>query len=695
MPKIIQIRKKDGSVVSFEAIKLEKSLENALLSARAKNPKIAKKLSSMVIDTVEKNFPKGVLPTVKDIQDIILEVLAKSKLPLVAKAYLEHKKTHKEAVGFRTIYGVRDDLGMSTNAIIVLAKRYLLRNEQGAIIETPSRLFRRVAKTMAQIEAMYGRSVKKAEEEFYDAMASLHFLPNSPTLMNAGTQMGQLSACFVLPVEDDLRNIFHTLENAMLIHQSGGGTGFSFGRLRPKGDNVRSTQGVASGPLSFLTIYDKATEVIKQGGKRRGANMGVMQIDHPDIEEFINAKRRDGMLANFNVSVAITDKFMSAVAKDAEFDLINPRNKRVAKKVRAKELWSQLVQAAWECGDPGIIFIDEINRKQPTPQVGIIETTNPCGEVPLLPYESCNLGSINLARMVKNGKINWEKLRQTVRTATHFLDNIIDANKYVMPEIEQITKANRKIGLGIMGWAECLARCGTRYDSDKAIELAEKTAKFIQEESRKMSAELGQERGSFPNLPRSIHAKKNKFLRNATTTTIAPTGSISIIANCTSGIEPFFAVAFVRDVMGGTKLLEVNPYFEQLARERGIYSKQLMVKIAKSGSVQKVAGIPGDVKKAFVTSFDIKPEWHVKMQAAFQKFTDNAVSKTVNMPNNAKPQDVEKAYQLAHKLACKGITVYRYGSKKDQVLNVGKIAAEHISVEEEFAGGCPSDVCPF
>jgi ribonucleoside-diphosphate reductase alpha chain len=297
--------------------------------------------------------------------------------------------------------------------------------------------------------------------------------------------------------------------------------------------------------------------------------------------------------------------------------------------------------------------------------------------------------------MVKNGKINWEKLRQTVRTATHFLDNIIDANKYVMPEIEQITKANRKIGLGIMGWAECLARCGTRYDSDKAIELAEKTAKFIQEESRKMSAELGQERGSFPNLPRSIHAKKNKFLRNATTTTIAPTGSISIIANCTSGIEPFFAVAFVRDIMGGTKLLEVNPYFEQLARERGIYSKQLMVKIAKSGSVQKVAGIPGDVKKAFVTSFDIKPEWHVKMQAAFQKFTDNAVSKTVNMPNNAKPQDVEKAYQLAHKLACKGITVYRYGSKKDQVLNVGKIAAEHISVEEEFAGGCPSDVCPF
>ncbi len=695
MGKIVQIRKKDGSIVAFEAQKLEKSLENALITSRAKNPKIAKKLSDSVIDTIEKNFPKGVLPTAKDIQDIILEVLSKAKLAIVAKAYLEHKKMHKEAVGFRTIYGVRDDLGMSTNAIVVLGKRYLLRNEQGAIIETPSRLFRRVAKTAAQIEAIYGKSVKKAEEEFYDTMASLSFLPNTPTLMNAGTPVGQLSACFVLPVEDDLRNIFHTLENAVLIHQSGGGTGFSFGRLRPKGDTVRSTQGVASGPLSFLTVYDKATEIIKQGGKRRGANMGVMPIDHPDIEEFINAKRKEGMLQNFNVSVALTDKFMQAVAKNTEFELVNPRNKKAMKKLPAKELWSQLVNAAWECGDPGVIFIDEVNRKQPTPQVGVIESTNPCGEVPLLPYEACNLGSINMARMVKNGKIHWEKLKQTIRTSVRFLDNVIDANKWPMPEIEQATKANRKIGLGVMGWAECLARCGIRYDSEVAIQLAEKTAKFLQDESRKMSAELGQERGSFPNLPRSIHAKKNKFLRNATTTTVAPTGSISIIANCTSGIEPFFAVSFVRDIMGGTKLLEVNPYFEQLARERNFYSKQLMLKIAKSGSIQKVAGIPGDVKKAFVTSFDIKPEWHVKMQAAFQKFTDNAVSKTVNLPNNAKPQEVEKIYQLAHKLQCKGITVYRYGSKKDQVLTIGKVPVEQVTVEEEFAGGCPSDVCPF
>ncbi len=695
MAKIIQIRKKDGSIVPFEAQKLEKSLENALFSAHAKNGKIAKKLSAQVIDTIEKHFPKGVLPTVKDVQDVIIDVLQKNRLQQAAKAYLEHKKIHKEAVGFRTVHGVRDDIGMSTNAIVVLAKRYLLRNEQGAIIETPSRLFRRVAKAIAQTEAMYGKSVRRAEEEFYNAMASLQFLPNTPTLMNAGTPLGQLSACFVLPVEDDLRSIFHTLENAMLIHQSGGGTGFSFGRIRPKGDMVRSTQGVASGPLSFITVYDKATEVIKQGGKRRGANIGIMPVDHPDIEEFISAKMKEGVLTNFNVSVSVTDKFMEAVAKDREFELINPRNKRVVKKTKAKELWNQLVNAAWECGDPGIIFIDEINRKQPTPQVGVIESTNPCGEVPLLPFEPCNLGSINMAKMVKNGKIHWEKLRQAVRTATHFLDNVIDANKWPLPEVEQAAKANRKIGLGVMGWAECLARCGIRYDSDRAIELAEKTAKFIQDESRKMSVELAQERGSFPNLPRSIYAKKHKFLRNATTTTIAPTGSISIIANCTSGIEPFFAVSFVREVMGGTKLLEVNPYFEQLAKERGFYSKQLMVKIAKSGSIQKIPDIPADVKKVFVTSFDIKPEWHVKMQAAFQKFTDNAVSKTVNLPANAKTQDVEKVYQLAHKLKCKGITVFRYGSKKEQVLYVGKIPPEHLVVEEEFAGGCPSEVCPF
>jgi ribonucleoside-diphosphate reductase alpha chain len=388
---------------------------------------------------------------------------------------------------------------------------------------------------------------------------------------------------------------------------------------------------------------------------------------------------------------------MNAVAKDQEFELLNPRNKQPMKKIKAKELWNQMVMAAWECGDPGVVFIDEINRRQPTPQVGLIESTNPCGEVPLLPYEPCNLGSINLARLVKNGKLQWDRLKHMTRVATHFLDNVIDANKWQLPEIEQVAKANRKIGLGVMGWAECLARCGIKYDSDRAIQFAEKVAKFIQDESRKKSVELGQERGSFPNLQRSTYAKKYKVLRNATCTTIAPTGTISIIANATSGIEPFFAISFVREVMGGIKLLETNTYFEQLAKERGFYSKQLMAKIAKQGSIQKIAGIPSDVKRVFVTSFDIKPEWHVKHQAAWQKFSDNAVSKTVNLPPNALPKDVDRIYQLAHRLKCKGITIFRYGSKKEQVLKfAGKAPAqEHVTVEEEFAGGCPSEVCPF
>lgn len=695
MPKIIQIRKKGGTIVPFDPQKLEKSLQNALASARIPDAKKAKRLSQQIIEQLEKHMPKGVMPTTKDVQDVIMEVLKKNKLAQVAKAYMEHRKVHKEAVGFRTIYGVRDDIGMSTNAIIVLAKRYLLKNEQGQIIETPARLFRRIAKAIANVEAIYGKSVRKAEEEFYNIMSNLYFLPNTPTLMNAGTPLGQLSACFVLPVEDDLRSIFHTLENMALIHQSGGGTGFSFSKLRPKGDLVRSTMGVASGPVSFMTIYDKATEVIKQGGKRRGANMGILQVDHPDVEEFINAKRKPGMLENFNVSVAVTDKFMNAVSKDQEFELINPRNKQVVRKVKAKALWNQIIQAAWECGDPGVIFIDEINRTQPTPQVGLIESTNPCSEQPLLPYESCNLGSINLAKFVKNGKIDWTKLKQVVHAATHFLDNVIEANKWPLPEIEQITKANRKIGLGVMGWAECLARCNIRYDSDTAIKLAEKVMKFIQDESRKKSVDLGQERGSFPNLPKSIYAKKYKTLRNATCTTVAPTGTISIIANTSSGIEPFYAISYIREVMGGVKLLEVNPYFEELAKERGFYSKQLMAKIAKTGSIQKIPGIPADVKKIFVTSFDIKPEYHVKMQAAFQKYSDSAVSKTVNLPQTAKPSDVEKVYMLAYKLKCKGITIFRTGSKPAQVLYVGKAQPEHVTVEEEFAGGCPTGICPY
>lgn len=695
MPKIIHVKKRDGSIVPFEPDKLVKSLEFSFETAKAKNGKKAKQTAKKIVETIEKHFPKGITPTTTDVQDVILQTLKKQKLDKVAKAYEEHRKKHKEQIGFRTVYGVRDDIGMSPNAILVLKKRYLLKNKEGKIIETPARLFRRVARAIANVDRLYGANAKKTEEAFYQMLANKEFLPNTPTLMNAGTPLAQLSACFVLKVEDDLASIFNTLRDMVLIHQSGGGTGFSFSRLRPKGDIVRSTQGVASGPVSFMTIYDTATGVIKQGGKRRGANMGVLHDTHPDLEEFINAKREEGVLTNFNVSVGASDKFMQAIEKNQDWQLTNPRTGKVTKTVKAREVWKQIIQAAWECGDPGMIFFDEINRKQPTPQVGMIESTNPCGEVPLLSYESCNLGSVNVAKHVKNGKMQWDKLRKTVHLATHFLDNVIDANKYPLKEIEEMTKANRKIGVGIMGFAECLARCGIPYNSKKALDFAEKLMKFVRDESHKKSQQLGKERGSFPNFPRSIYAKKYKHLRNATCTTIAPTGTISIIADTTSGIEPFFAIAYVREVMNGTKLLNVEKSFEEIAKKKGFYSKELMLKISKKGSIQKIAGIPRDVKRNFVTSFDIDPEWHVKMQAAFQKYTDNAVSKTVNLPEKASVKDVEKIYKLAYKLNCKGITIFRYGSKPAQVLYVGKTKPEEITVQEEFAGGCPWEECLY
>jgi len=591
---------------------------------------------------------------------------------------------------------------LTFNAIKVLERRYLLRDETGKVRETPAQMFRRVAKTIASVEKAYGYSdkeIRKFEEEYYRMMFNLEFLPNSPTLMNAGTEIGQLSACFVIPVEDSIKSIFEGVLYMALIHKSGGGTGFSFSKLRPKGDIVKSTEGIASGPVSFMRVYDVATDVIKQGGKRRGANMGILRVDHPDIFEFITAKAREGFLTNFNLSVAATDEFMKAVENDEMFELVNPRTNKVVKKIKAREIWHSIVFMAWKTGDPGVIFIDEINRHNPTPHVGVIEATNPCGEQPLLPFESCNLGSINLAKMVEDGKINWDKLGETVRKAVRFLDNVIDANKYPLPEIEKMTKANRKIGLGVMGFADMLIQLGIPYDSEKAVQTAEKVMKFITEEARKTSVELGEEKGSFPNFSGSVWEKKGyKAMRNATVTTVAPTGTISIIAGCSSGIEPLFAIAYIRNVMEGTQLLEVNQYFEQKTKEIGIYSKQLMEKVAKYGSIQKMKEIPEDLKRVFVTALDIAPEWHVKMQAAFQKYTDNAVSKTVNLPHDATIKDVENVFWLAYKLKCKGITVYRYGSKKEQVLYIGafeKGAPKIIKAESEYAGGCPTPYCPW
>ena len=560
---------------------------------------------------------------------------------------------------------------LTKNAMKVLEKRYLRKDEKGKVIETPDEMFKRVAHNIALADENYGGDVKKTEKDFYEIMSNLYFLPNSPTLMNAGTSIQQLSACFVLPVEDSMDKIFETLKHTALIHQSGGGTGFSFSKIRPKGDIVKSTGGIASGPVSFMKVFNSATDVIKQGGRRRGANMGILRVDHPDIMEFITCKEDPKELTNFNISVAVTDEFMEKAMKGEEYDLINPRTKKPVKKLNAAEVFNKIVEEAWKSGEPGLVFIDEINRHNPTPHIGQIEATNPCGEQPLLPYESCNLGSINLARFVKNGEIDWKKLKDVTWKAVHFLDNVIDMNKYPIPQIKKMTLANRKIGLGVMGFADMLIQLNIPYDSNEALELGEKIMSFIQKEAKQASIELGKERGSFPNFKGSIYDGKYEAMRNATVTTIAPTGSISIIAGCSSGIEPLFAISFVRNVLDEEdRLYEINPYFEKIAKEMGFFSQELMRKIAdNNGSVQGIEEVPEEVQRIFVTALDISPEWHVRMQAAFQKYVDNATSKTINLRQDATVEDVKKAYMLAYQLKCKGITVYRYGSRPEQVIS--------------------------
>ncbi len=746
------VRKRNGDYVLYSRSKIVNAVKKALNETKEIQniDEESERIGEIVENKLIKKF-KNEVPGVEDIQDLVEETLMERGLVKTAKAYILYRQKRKEIREIKYLFGIRDDLKLTINAVKVLEARYLLKNEKGEIIETPREMFWRVARYVALVDILYDEDIfdinKKQKErdvysdyvprnvtlsnyeremlqraysslnsdramkvsfndvlkildekwntveetakKFYEIMVNIQFIPNSPTLMNANTSLGQLSACFVIPIEDSIESIYNALKYTALIHKSGGGTGFSFSKLRPQGDIVGSTMGVASGPVSFMQIFDVSTDVIKQGGRRRGANMGILRVDHPDIFQFINAKGFEGKLKNFNLSVSVTDQFMDSVENDDDFELINPRNRDVVSRVPARQIWNLIVSQAWKTGDPGVIFIDEINRKNPTPYLGEIEATNPCGEQPLLPYESCNLGSINLSKFVENGAINWEKLRKVIKIAVQFLDNVIDANNYPLPQIEYMTKQTRKIGLGVMGFAEMLIKLGIPYASKEALEIAEKVMEFVEKVSHEASADIAKIKGTFYAWDRSVWYDKGIMMRNATTTTIAPTGSISIIAGTSSGIEPLFGLVFIRQVLEGTELLEVNQLFEEELRKRNLYSEEIMREVAKSGSIQHL-NLPEEIKKIFLTSHDIDYHWHVLMQAVFQKHTDNAVSKTINMRNEATIDEVERAFMLAYKLKCKGITIYRDRSKREQVLYKGvndkemeEIILSHIRSKKE------------
>jgi len=681
MSPIKKIQKRDGRIVDFDLDRITQAIWKAAQAVGGTNIEEAQKIANQVAAVLEVFYKSDdEIPTVEQIQDLVEKILIEGGHAKTAKAYIIYRqKQAEERDAKEAILGKgKSDasLNFSTNALKVLEKRYLLKDDEGNIVETPEDLLKRVAGAIAKAENNYENgNEKEMEEKFFNMMKELEFVPNSPTLMNAGTELGQLSACFVLPVEDSMEGIFTSLKDAALIHKSGGGTGFSFTRLRPSNDIVHSTTGVSSGPVSFMKVFDAATDVIKQGGKRRGANMGILRIDHPDVLDFIQMKADMKTLQNFNISVAVTEKFMEALEKDGEYDLLNPRDGKPVKSLKARMVWDIILSNAWKNGDPGLIFIDEINKNNKCHHLGEIEATNPCGEQPLMGYESCNLGSINVNKFVLEDKsdLDWDRLREVVHLACHFLDNVIDVNHYPIEKIAEMTRSTRKIGLGLMGFADVMYQLGIKYDSEEGIAFGEKVMGFINDEAKKKSQLMAELRGTFPAWEGSVHDKNGIKMRNACVTTVAPTGTIGMLAEASGGLEPNFAISFIKNVMDGTELVYTNKYFEEIAKEKGFFSKDLMREIAKVGSIQGFDEIPQEVKDVCVTAQDIAPEWHIKMQGAFQKHVDSSVSKTINFPSEAQIADIEEAYKLAYSLGCKGVTIYRDKSREGQVLNIGSV----------------------
>lgn len=677
--RISKIVKRDGREVKFETSKLALAIGKAGEQTSEFAGEEARRLAEIVVALVDKSLKKGEPPTVEAVQDVVEQVLMAAGHYKTAKAYILYRQKRSEERRVERLIGVKDDLDFTPNQLKVAQSRYLLKDEEGQVIETPSELFRRVAKVLARVEN--GDDRKKIENEFYEVMSRLEFLPAGRTLNNAGTPQSQLANCFVLPVEDSMEGIFDSVKWMALVHQTGGGTGFNFSKIRPKGDSVtKSSGGFATGPISFMKVFDVATRQVMQGGKKRGANMGILNVDHPDIFEFITAKQERGEIENFNISVGVSDNFMKAVEKNGEWELKNPRTRETVQVIKARTLMNELVSMAWRTGDPGLIFLDPINRNNPLlERYGIIDATNPCGEQPLHPFDACNLGSINLAKFKNEKGIDWERLGFVVATGVRMLDNVIDACKYPLPQIAETVRANRRIGLGVMGWADLLYQLRIPYDSEEGVKLAEKTAKYINKVSWETSEKLAAEKGVFPRWKESSFKKKGMKVRNVAITTIAPTGSISMLADASSGIEPVFALAYTKNVVEDAGLSYMNKYFRQELEiskwadgdpEHKVRDR-IVREVADKGSLDNVSGVPDEVQSVYRTAHDISPDWHVRMQAAWQKWTDNAVSKTINFPHTATMDDVMQAYMRAWKMGCKGITIYRDGSKDVQILSVG------------------------